>query len=53
MGSSQHNSQHQAQAFRRGHDVVTSAEMSQSRRTSDAVFCRANIYLKRQNKSDQ
>ena len=34
MGSSQHKSPHQARAFRRGHDVVTSAEISPFRRTS-------------------
>ena len=34
MGASQHKSPHQARAFRRGLDVVTSAEISQSRRTS-------------------
>ena len=33
MGSSQHKSPHQARAFRRGLDVVTSAEISRSRRT--------------------
>ena len=33
MSSSQHKSTHQARAFRRGPDVVTSAEISTSRRT--------------------
>ena len=33
MGSSQHKSPHHDRAFRRGLDGVTSAEISQSRRT--------------------
>ena len=37
MSSSQHSSPHQARAFRRGLDVMTSAEMSPSRLPNDAV----------------
>ena len=55
MGSSQHKSPYQARDFRRGIDVVTSAEMSQSRRTQrrSNVFSRTNIYLKRQTHYEQ
>ena len=51
MGSSQHKSPHQARAFRRGLDVVTCAEISQSRRTNDAVCIFSYEYLSETAKS--
>ena len=44
-GSSQHKSLHQARAFRRGLDVVTSAEISPSRLLNDAVCIILYEYL--------
>ena len=52
MGSSQHKSPHQARAFRRGTDVVTSAEISPSRRTNDAVCIFSYEYLSKTAKSN-
>ena len=52
MGSSRHKSPHQALAFRRGHDVVTSAEISPSRHTNDAVCIISYEYLSETVKSN-
>ena len=43
IGSSRHESPHQARAFRRGLGVVTSA----------VCISRTNIHLKRQNQTEQ
>ena len=55
MCSYQGKSPHQARAFRRGFDLVTSAKMSPSRRnpTMQYVFSHKNIFLKRQNQIKQ
>ena len=52
MGSSQHKSPHQARAFRRGLDVVTSAEIRPSCRTNDAVCNFSYDYLSEAAKSN-
>ena len=52
IGSSQHKSPHQARAFGRGLDVVTSAEISPLRRTNDAVCIFSYEYLSETAKSN-
>ena len=52
MGSSQHKSPHQARAFRRGIHVVTSAKISLSRCTDDAVCIFLSEYLSETAKSN-
>ena len=47
-----HKSPHQARAFRRGLDVVTSAEIRPSRRTNDAVCFFSYEYLSETAKSN-